>query len=147
MATNINGLKSTIMARISSEVSTVQDVSDYAKVNFSGFPAVTVTVSDNENEFWSVGQNQRAFNFNIDIYVQISKSTQSVDDNARQSAERIMGNVVSDIIDAFDDYVEFGGTADFLRAAPSNWDDLEGPEGFYRHALIKLQVVQLYTTA
>lgn len=143
--TNINALKSTIMARISSEVSTVQDVSDYDKLNFSGFPAVTVTTTDNENEFWSVGQNQRAFNFDIDIYVQISKGTQSVDDNARQSAERIMGNVVSDIIDAFDDYVEFGGNADFLRAAPSTWDYMESSEGFMRHAKIKLQVVQLYT--
>lgn len=143
--TNINALKSTIMSRISSEVTTVQDVSDYDKVVFSGFPAVTVTCTDNENEFWSVGENQRAFNFDIDIYQQISKSTQSVDDNARQSAERIMGNVVSDIIDAFDTYVTFGGNADFLRAAPSAWDDVVSAEGFYRHAKIKLQVVQLFT--
>ena len=145
MATNINALKSTIMNRISSEVSTVQDVSDYDKVVFSGFPAVTVTTTENENEFWSVGENQRAFNFDVDIYQQISKSTQTVDDNARQSAERIMGNVVSDIIDAFDSYVTFGGAADFLRAAPSTWDFVESAEGFYRHAKIKLQVVQLFT--
>ena len=145
MSTNINGLKNQIMQRISTQVNTVQDVSDYDKVVFSGFPAVTVTTTDNENEFWSVAQNQRAFNFDIDIYVQISKSTQSVDDNARQSAERIMGNVVSDIIDAFDDYVEVGGVADFLRAAPSSWDYMESSEGFMRHAKIKLQVVQLYT--
>jgi len=144
--TNINGLKSVIMQRISTEVSTVQDVSDYEKIVFKGFPAVTVTTTDNENEFWSVAQNQRAFNFDIDVYIQISKSTQSVDDNARQSAERIMGNVVSDIIDAFDTFIEFGGNADFLRAAPSNWDYVESAEGFYRHAKIKLQVVQLFTT-
>jgi len=147
MATNINGLKNQIMQLISSNVTTVQDVSDYNKVVFSGFPAVTVTVAENENEFWSVGENQRAFNFDIDIYIQISKSTQSVDDNARQSAERIMGNVVSDMIDAFDNNVTFGGAADFLRAAPSTWDNLEGPEGYYRHAKIRLQVVQLYTTS
>ena len=143
--TNINGLKNQIMQFISANVTTVQDVSDYDKVVFSGFPAVTVTTTDNENEFWSVAQNQRAFNFDIDIYVQISKSTQSVDDNARQSAERIMGNVVSDILDAFDSYTTFGGAADFLRAAPSDWDYVESAEGFYRHAKIKLQVVQLHT--
>ena len=146
MATNINSLKSTIMTRILTECNTIQDVADYDKVVFKGFPAVTVTSTDNENEFWSVGQNQRAFNFDIDVYQQISKSTQSVDDNARQSAERIMGNVVSDIIDAFDTYVTFGGNADFLRAAPSSWDFMESSEGFYRHAKIKLQVVQLFTT-
>ena len=133
------------MQRISAEVNTVQDVSDYDKVVFKGFPAVTVTTADNENEFWSVAQNQRAFNFDIDIFVQISKGTQQVDDNARQSAERIMGNAVSDIIDAFDGYITFGGEADFLRAAPSAWDYMESSEGFMRHAKIKLQVVQLYT--
>jgi len=142
--TDINLLKQTIMDRITAEVDTVHDVSDYAKINFDGFPAVTVTVADNENEFWSVGENQRAFNFDIDIYQQISKSTQSADDNARQSAERIMGNVVSDILDAFDSYITFGGAAEFLRASPSSWDDLEGVDGFYRHAKIRLQVVQLH---
>ena len=114
MATDINHLKKQIMDRISSQVTTVQDVANYDKVVFSGFPAVTVTVADNDNDFWSVGENQRAFNFNIDIYQQISKSTQSVDDNARQSAERIMGNVVSEMLDAFDSFVAFGGVADFL---------------------------------
>lgn len=145
MATDINGLKDTIIQRISSEVTTVQDVSDYDKMVFSGFPAVTVTTADNENEFWSTGENQRAFNFDVDIFIQLSKSTQTVDDNARQSAERIMGNVVSDIIDAFDTYTSFGGAANFLRAAPSTWDYVESSEGFMRHAKIKLQVVQLYT--
>lgn len=146
-STNINTLKEEIMSIIKSEVDTVHDVSDYDKINFDGYPAVTVTVTDNENEFWSVGENQRAFNFDVDVFQQISKSTQSVDDNARQSAERIMGNVVSDMIDAFDDNVEFGGEADFLRAAPSTWDYMESAAGFMRHAKIKLQVVKLYTTS
>ncbi len=146
MATDINGLKKEIMNRISSTVTTVQDVANYDKVIFSGFPAVTVTVAENDNDFWSVGENQRAFNFDIDIYQQISKSTQSVDDNARQSAERIMGNVVSEMIDTFDSYVTFGGAAEFLRAAPSTWDYMESAEGFYRHAKIKLQVVKIFIT-
>lgn len=132
------------MTRISSQVTTVQDVADYDKIVFSGFPAVTVTSTSNDNEFWSVGENQRAFNFDIDIYQQISKSTQLVDDNARQSAERIMGNVVSEMLDAFDSFITFGGAADFLRAAPSDWDYMESSEGYMRHAKIKLQVVQLH---
>ena len=144
--TNINELKQTIMDRIKNEVNTVHDVVDYDKINFDGFPAVTVTTAENENEFWSVAENQRAFNFDIDIYVQISKSTQLADDNARQSAERIMGNAVSNVLDAFDDFVEFGGVANYLRAAPSNWDYAESAAGFMRHAEIKLQVVQLYIT-
>lgn len=144
MSTNINNLKKEIINRISSQVTTIQDTSDYAKVVFDGFPAVTVTMASNDNEFWSVGENQRAFNFDIDIYQQISKSTQSADDNARQSAERIMGNVVSEILDAFDSFVTFGGAASFLRASPSSWDELEGAEGYYRHAKIRLQIVDIH---
>ena len=144
MATNINELKKTIMNRISSNVTTVQDVANYEKVVFKGFPAVTVTMAENANEFWSVAENQRAFNFEINIYQQISKSTQTVDDNARQSAERIVGNVVSEMLDAFDSFITFGGNADFLRAAPSTWDNVESSEGYFRHAKINLQVVQLH---
>jgi hypothetical protein len=143
--TDINYLKKTIMNRISSQVNTVQDVSDYDKIVFSGFPAVTVTVASNDNEFWSTGENQRAFNFVLDIYVQISKKVEQGDDNQRQAAERIMGNAVSDIIDAFDSYTEFGGDAEFLRAAPSTWDYIETSEGFMRHAKINLQVVKMFT--
>lgn len=142
--TNINNLKSVIMNRISAEVSTVQDVSDYDKIVFSGFPAVTVTTADNDNEFWSTGENQRAFNFDLDVYIQISKNTQTPDDNGMQSAERIMGNVVSDILDAFDSYTTFGGAADMLKAAPSVWDYIQTSEGWMRHAKIKLQIVQLH---
>ena len=143
--TNINSLKSTIINRISTTVDTVQDVSDYDKVVFSGFPAVNITMADNENGFWSVGENLRAFNFNVDIYIQISRNVESVDDNARQGAERIMSNVVSDIIDSFDSFTAFDNAATYLKAAPSIFDYIESSEGFMRHAVIKLQVVQIRT--
>ena len=145
MATSINNLKKTIMSRISSTIQTVQDVSDYDKVVFSGFPAVTVTMADNENGFWSVGENLRAFNFIVDIYIQISRDVQSADDNARQSAERIMSNVVSEMIDSFDSFTEFDDQATYLKASPSTWDYVEIPESFCRHAVIRVQVVQLRT--
>ena len=143
MNTDINATKKEIINRISSTITTIQDVADYHKINFRGFPAATVTVSENDNEFWSVGENQRAFNFDLDIYCQISQNINNVDDSAIQSAERIMGNVVSEVIDSFDSFTEFGGNANYLRAAPSSWDYAEIGEGYCRHAKIKLQVVKL----
>jgi hypothetical protein len=133
------------MKRISDTVTTVQDVSDYDKIVFSGFPAVTVTMADNENGFWSVSDNLRAFNFIIDIYIQISRNIDAQDDNARQSAERKMGNVVSEMIDSFDSFIEFDNQATYLKASPSIWDYVESSEGFMRHSIVKLQVVQLST--
>jgi hypothetical protein len=132
------------MSRISSTCTMVQDVSDYAKIVFDGFPAVTVTMADNENGFWSTGENQRAFNFIIDIYIQISRPDQnSTDNSSLQSAERKMSNVVSEMIDSFDSFIEFDDQATYLKASPSTWDFVESGEGFLRHAVIRLQVVQL----
>lgn len=132
------------MNRISTEVDTVQDVSDYDKTRFDGFPAVTVVTSGNENDFYTTAENQRVFGFDINVYVSMGKTAHTVDDNAYQSAERVMGNAVSDIIDAFDTFITFGGDADFLRASPSVWDYVESSEGFMRHAVIKLEVVKSF---
>lgn len=145
MTTDINAIKKEIMDRISDTITTVQDVADYHKVNFRGFPAVTVTMSENDNEFWSVGENQRAFNFDVDIYYQIARNVQNVDDTAMQSSERIMGNVVSQIIDSFDSFTEFDNQATYVKASPSAWDYAEIGEGYARHARIKIQVVKLRT--
>ena len=144
--TNINNLKSVIMNRISSEVDTVQDVSPYEKTNFKGFPAVTVACSGNENDYYSVSHNQRVFTFIIRIFVQIEKkpALDILSDNAKERAEQIMGRVISDIIDAFDTFYEFGDAADFLRAIPSAWGYAKIGEGWTRTAEIKLEVVKSY---
>jgi hypothetical protein len=143
MNTSINELKKEIMNHISSTITTVQDVADYHKVNFRGFPAVTITMAENDNEFWSVSENQRAFNFDCDIYVQISRNIHGADDTAMKTSERIMGNVVSELIDSFDSFITFNDAANYIKASPSSWDYAEVGEGYCRHARIKLQVVKL----
>ena len=144
--TDINSLKSQITDRISAEVTTVKDVANYEKVGFTGFPAVSVSVSENENEFWSTAENMRSFVFDIDCFVQISKKVDTASDTAMQEAEKRMGNVVSDIIDAFDDDIDFGNAADFVNPAPSAWDYVELPAGYCRHAKITLRVEKIYVT-
>lgn len=130
-----------------STITNIQDVADYQKTGFTGYPAVSVSMSDNENEFWSTAENIRKFVFNIDIFVQISKNTSTADDNAQQKAERAMGEVVSDILDKFDNEIDLNGTADFVDATPSSWDFVELPGGYMRHAKIKIQVNKIYTTS
>jgi len=143
MNTDINSLKKEIINRISSTVTTVQDVADYDKIIFKGFPAVTITMTGNDNEFWSVGENQRGFNFDLNVYVQISKNINQVDDHAVQAAERITGNVVSEIIDSFDSDITLGDNATYIKAAPSDWGYAEISNGYCRTAKIRLQIVKL----
>ena len=147
MPTNINNLKSQIITRISSNVTTVQDVANYEKTVFKGFPAVTVTCSGNENDFWTTAENQRQFTFIIRVYVQLTTkpALDLVSDNAKDAAEAIMGRVVSEIIDTFDNFYTFNNTADFCRAIPSSWGYAQVGEGWCRTAEIKLQVIKSFT--
>lgn len=142
--TNINSLKSTIINRISSAITTVQDVADYEKTNFRGFPAVTVSMSENDNDFASSDTNSRTFVFNIKIFEQLAHvpTVDAISDNAKQRAEQILGRVVSEMLDAFDTYYEFGGNADFMRAAPSSWGYAKIGEGWCRVAQIRLEVIK-----
>jgi hypothetical protein len=142
--TDINGLKNVIMQRISSDITTVQDVANYEKTTFKGFPAVTVTCSGNENDFWTNESNQRQFTFIITIYVQVGQDLDN--DGAKSAAETILGRVVSEIIDSFDVYYEFGGNADFMKAIPSSWGYAKVGDGWCRTAEIKLEVIQSYDT-
>ena len=73
----INDLKKTILAQLST-VTNVQDVADYEKSTFSGYPAITLTCSGNENEFNSTGTNLRTFLFDIRCYEQIEKVPQGL---------------------------------------------------------------------
>ena len=145
--TSISGLKSTIMQRISDTVDKVQDVADYDKTTFRGFPAVCVICSRNQNSYISTAQNERVFGFAIRVYEQIENVPEpdALSDSAKQRAEKIMERVVSQIIDAFDKFYEFNGAADFCRAIPSIWGYAKLDCGWCRVAEINLEVVQNYT--
>lgn len=144
--TDISNLKKTIIDRISNTITTVQDVSNYEKTGFTGFPAVNVISSGNENDFWTNAENQRQFTFLVRIYQQISANAQleAVSDEEKKLAEAIMERVVSEMIDSFDQFYNFNGEADFMRAVPSVWGYVNTSNGWCRTAEIKLQVVKSF---
>lgn len=146
-STNISSLKQSIIQRISDEITTVQEVANYEMTKFRGFPAVTVICSGNENDYYTTATNQRAFSFIIRVYEQLEDVPQvdAVSDNAKQRAEGIMERVVSEIIDTFDKFYEFGSNADFCRAIPSAWGYVKIDIGWCRTAEIRLEVVKEYT--
>ena len=142
MATNISSLKSTIINRISTNIDTIQDTANYERTTFRGFPAVTVTCSENENEYHTNAANMRTFAFVIRIYVNVThKPTEdTISDNEKERAEGIMERVVSQIIDEFDEFYEFGGNADYCEAIPSRWFYTKIGNGWCRTAEIILRV-------
>ena len=147
MNTNISSLKQSIIDRLSTEITTIQDTANYDKTTFRGFPAVCVVCSGNENDYWSNAENQRAFGFIIRIYHIIEDVPQPdlLSDSAKEKAEGVMERVVSQMLDAFDEFYEFGGNADFCRATPSAWGYAKLACGWCRVAEINLEVVKQYT--
>jgi len=141
----INLIKKSITNRISADVSNVQEVSNYEKNAFDGYPAVTVVCSGNENEYYSNAENMRTFAFTMRAYEQInrdpSQELDNLEDDAKERAEKHMGIVVSELINSFDEYFDLGGNpdGDFILAVPSAWGYSRLDNGWCRTADIKLQ--------
>lgn len=141
----IGFLKKTIKDIISADVDTVQEVVDYEKTGFRGFPAVTITCSGNENSFYSSAENERIFLFNIRVYQQIEQVPRLdlVSDNAKMAAEAIMERAVDQILAAFDTTTTFtmdGAADNGVEAVPSRWGYAELPSGWCRVAEIDLRI-------
>lgn len=134
------------MDRISTTVTTVQDVSNYEKSGFTGYPAVTVVCSGNENDYWSTAENKRQFPFIIRIYQQMEQKPDlgDVSDTAKQQAEDILGRVVSEIIDSFDNKDALSEVVDYCTATTSTWGYVKLDAGWCRTAEIKISAIKLF---
>lgn len=137
----INDLKKEIVNELG-KLTKVQEVSDYEKSNFKGFPAITVTCSGNENEYDTTDSNMRSYAFTLRLYEQMEDVPQldNVSDNAKQRAERIMGDLVSEVLDRFDKFYLFNNQADYMLATPSAWGYVKLAGGWARTAEINLIV-------
>lgn len=137
----VNDLKKEIMIRLGT-ITKVQDVSDYEKSNFKGFPAITVTCSGNENEYDTTDSNMRSYAFTLRLYEQMEDVPllDTVSDNAKQRAERVMGDLVSEVLEKFDEFYLFNGLADYMLATPSAWGYVKLAGGWSRTAEINLTV-------
>ena len=116
----INDIKKDIMTIISGS-SLVQDVSDFPKTNFKGFPAVVVLWAGLTNEIATNVENERIVTFKIIILDQVGRDTDSDDSNLR--AEKNINNIISDLIDRFDDTYNLSGSTSVDFSMPVNTDE------------------------
>lgn len=138
----INTIKQKIITKLQG-ITSIAEVNTYEKVGFDKNPAVNVTMTGNSAEFWSVASNQRAYNFKIKVIIPLDGNPiTSQYDNSKQETENTMGDVVDAILTAFDTDITLGGTVDFLRASPSEWNYSETAEGWVRMADINLQAIK-----
>lgn len=136
----------TIRAKIKSIIQgldKIQEVNDYEKVGFDGYPAVNIIFTGNDSNFWSVATNQRGYNFTIRVFMQLNGNPQLGQYNdSKQLAEKVMSDCVDQILDAFDRSSQLDKLVDILRAAPSQWNYNQTSEGWTLMADINLQAVK-----
>lgn len=141
----INALRSEIKNKLLT-LSSVQEINDYEKSGFDGFPAVNILFTGNEANFYSTASNHRSYNFKLIIFIPLKGNPLMPEyDNAKQKAEKAMGDVVDEIITAFDKDITLknGGetrNAESVGAAPSRWGYAQIGEGWARTAEINLSI-------
>jgi hypothetical protein len=86
------------------------------KEKFAGIPAATVVPASVESDVYSVGENLRAYGFDIYLHYPIENG-----DTWADSID-VMLELVDAVLDALDTTIDLSGVADLLEAAPMAWD-------------------------
>jgi len=120
-------------------ITDIQEVWDYDKGTFTGYPAVVVYPSENRNDFETTSQNRRQYVFTVRVHIPM-EATGATD---HEKADRVMREVLDLIIDAFDKKYTLNGAVQLSFATPSVWGYQTRESGVIRVAEIKLTCVQL----
>lgn len=115
---------------------------NYAMTNIPGYPAITVTPSDNVAQFADTRRNQRSYVFSIKCYQERLKA-------GEQQSELIMRQLVDSVITLFDanpflDTVNGFGRLNgrgYCRPIPSVWKYIQSEQIDVRMAEVLLECV------
>ena len=140
-------IKKELVQRISANVTTLQDVYGYERVNPSGFPYGTIVRSHNESDFNTNRENLRVYAFRFVVWEQMGQlpPNDPGSDNAKERAEGIIDEVVDQVIDYFEltTNISLGGLVTWVEAIPSTGVYLQGPGGWYRGAEVIIRCHKL----
>lgn len=91
-------------------LSSVQAVYGYEPQQFSGYPAVTVTMPTMEGQFSSNVEDQRIYGFRVQVFVPLGQDLEKPKTMTRELyAENVVSTVIEGIINAID--TDFDATA------------------------------------
>lgn len=109
-------------------LTSVQEVHDFDKSHFRGFPAVVVVPSENDSDFQATRERERVFAFSTRVFLEMTSDAQSGE--GLDETDRIMRAVVDDIVNEFDKpaNARLSGNANttastvlFIEPVPSQW--------------------------
>lgn len=108
-------------------------VYDYEEVKPAGYPCITVTPIEGEAEFLDTTRVRRDFIFSVKIY-------QERIEVGASEAERIITNMVDQVIGLFDDFANttLSNTVVFMKPVKTKWGYLAAPDADVRSCDITL---------
>lgn len=134
-------IKQMLISRIDS-LTSVQKVYPSSVVNNDGWPAVAITPNAEEGEFSSNAENSRVYVFDCMILFPMGQDFVPVEERERTDyAERVIAQVIEDVINAIDtDFELDGGVVLFVNAADVDWQYFDYEGGVARGANVLLKV-------
>tara|TARA_R110000868_G_scaffold39565_2_gene137697 strand:- start:556 stop:999 length:444 start_codon:yes stop_codon:yes gene_type:complete len=123
-------------------------VYSFEKLNPAGFPAVFVTATGVDNEFFTNAENQRVYGYRVLILMQGGQGlVGDAPDNVMDTAEKAIQDLTDRAIDAIDSDYTLSGAVEvvFVEAAIGNFGYVEYEGGWARSAEIILKVHSIFT--
>lgn len=122
-------------------LSSVEVVYPALRLNPSGVPAVFVTTNTEEGEFSSNAENSRVYTYNASVIFPLGQDFVPEAERERLDyAERVIADVIDDIINAIDTDYELDTPVLFVNAADVEWGYIDIESGVARAANVILRV-------
>lgn len=144
------GVSIDIKKEIINKLSALSDfnkVYSYEKLNPTGFPAVFVTSTGVDNEFFTNAENKRVYGYRVLILMQGGQGlVGDAQDDVMDKAEQAVQDLTDRAIDAIDSDYTLGGYAEviYVEAAVGDLGYIEFEGGWARSAEIILKVNSIY---
>lgn len=124
------------------DLDSVQKVYPSSVINDDGWPAVSITPDNEEGEFSSNAENSRVYSYNATVLFPMGQDfVPESERNRMDYAERVIAQVIEDIINVVDtDFELDGGVVLFVNAADVTWEYYEYEGGIARGANVILRV-------
>ena len=137
----VSNFKKELINKISA-LSSVQQVYGWENNNPQGFPSVMVTNASVDGEFFSNAENRRVYAFRVMVLFDIGSNLQGAANDRVQEAERIVAEVVEEILNAVDTDYTFSGAPDVLwvDAVDSDYGYVEYDGGWAKSAEMTIRI-------
>ena len=119
----------------------IQEVHDFDKGKFAGYPSAVIFPTENTADFETTTQNLVEYVFTIRLH----HPMENMGSDSHKNADRILRETVDKVLIAFNGNFSLNSTVSFCKALPSTWGYQQRDTGILRVAEIKLNCVQLET--